>query len=290
MDCALWLNRRKIFSADEISAYFDIAAIRGYFLGGSLCTWLAEHGGEMYIDALSALDPADPCLNDRLTEIFTQKKNTVPVHRADEQLINAVDHFRNGEAPAAISETCSYNGSFNSNSTAGSSFANAMGFGSFKYGSFGFNFGSFANKYGSFRNVLNYSSFGYGSYNYGSFSRSSFRLWEWEWDWRWYLGSFRSGSFRYGSFSGVAGAGSYRLGSFNYGSFAHGSFNYRQFGQGSFGFGFSQWQGFGSHRGTAFSGTSGSYPMLSSDEYDEIMYRTLGICPLDRFGYGIHLI
>ena len=35
MDCAIWLNRRKIFSADEIPANFDIAKIfaRADFMG-----------------------------------------------------------------------------------------------------------------------------------------------------------------------------------------------------------------------------------------------------------------
>lgn len=266
MDCALWLNRRKIFSADEISANFDIAAIRGYFLGGSLAVWLASHGGEEYSRAVSQLDPNDPCLNDRLTEIFTGKGCDVPTHKADE--------FRG--IPSAPASGSFGTGSFNGE------------YGSFAGGSFGYGSRSWAWdwewewRFGSFRKGLgsfSYGSFGYGSFNYGSFSRGSFRLWEWEWEWR--FGSFRKAqsSFNYGSF----GYGSFgALGSYMYG---YGSFNYGSFG-GSFRFPFGL---FGGESGS-FRGTAGSFAMLTPDEYDEIMYRTLGMCPLNRFGYGIHLI
>lgn len=52
---------------------FDLAAVRGYFLGGSLSEWLREHGGTVYadrLDKLRTLDPQDPQLNDRLAEVF----------------------------------------------------------------------------------------------------------------------------------------------------------------------------------------------------------------------------
>ncbi len=239
MDCAIWLNRRKIFSAEEISSNFDIAALRGYFLGGSLIKWLEAHGGEDYARLLNAISPDDPVLNDRLTEIFVQEKRPAPVHVADERLIRTIELLRGG-APAVT----------------GSAQGGVMAGGSapFGYGSFGERFGSFG--YGSF----SYSSF-------GSFSRS----WEWEWEWR--FGSFRGGSFNYN-------VSSYRGGSFSYGSFAGGSF------RGAVGFGFSLGVP-SSYRGVP---VGGSFRPVSSDEYDEIMYRCLKMCPLNRFGYGIHLI
>ncbi len=267
MDHAIWLNRRKVFSADEISANFDIAAIRGYFLGGSLIKWLNAHGGEEYARALAELSPADPALNDRLAEIFTHKKCNAPVHRADEQLIRTIDLLKGG-----VSVTSSAQGVYGSST--GSSFA--LGFGSFNYGSFGFNFGSYR----------------IGSFEAGSFSRGSFsRTWEWEWEWR--FGSFRGGSFRYATGSGAYALGSYRgayssfgynYGSFGFGGFAGGSF--RRQGLGSFPFDTSYGMS-GSYRGVQLHG---SFRQISSDEYDEIMYRTLNMCPLNRFGYGIHLI
>ena len=73
MDCCLWLNRKKISSAAEIIDNFDLAAVRGYFLGGRLSEWLREHGGTVYadrLDKLRTLDPQDPQLNDRLAEVF----------------------------------------------------------------------------------------------------------------------------------------------------------------------------------------------------------------------------
>lgn len=57
------------------------------------------------------------------------------------------------------------------------------------------------------------------------------------------------------------------------------------FGAGSFNFG-----SFGSFPFDMFGSLGGfvNFPVL--DEYDRIMFETLMICPLDRFGYGIHNI
>ncbi|MGN0687699.1 MAG: hypothetical protein ACI4KA_06320 [Oscillospiraceae bacterium] len=236
MDCAIWLNRRKVFSADEISANFDIAAIRGYFLGGSLIKWLEANGGQDYAKALSALDPADPELNDKLSSVFTKEKCTVPVHRADEHLIRAVDAMKGAGG------VCS-SGSYTSSGSA------LYGSGSYALGLYG-SFGSFG---------------GFGGF--GSFGS---RTWQWEWEWEYRFGSFGAGSFRYGSFSAGSFGGSYRLGSFG------GSYRFMPFGA-----------ELGSYRGFPLGG---SFRPMTSCEYDEIMYRCLNMCPLNRFGYGIHLI
>lgn len=273
MDCAIWLNRRKLFSADEISANFDIAAIRGYFLGGSLIKWLDSHGGEEYARLLKKLSPSDPALNDRLTEIFTQKKCSVPVHKADEQLIMTINLLKGGSPVTTGSAQAVSSGSYTAGSYTSGSFA-PVGLGSFGTGSAGY-----MPSYGSFRS---------GSFT-GSFSRS------WEWEWEWYLGSFRRnyGSFAYsfGSYRQSYGSFGYAFGSyaFGYGSFGHGSFMggslSRGLSLGSFPFDMSY--GMGSYRGFPLGG---SFRQVTADEYDEIMYRCLNICPLNRFGYGIHLI
>lgn len=236
MDCAIWLGRKKVFSADDIADNFDIAAIRGYFLGGSLIKWLETHDGEMCAKALSALDPKDPTLNDRLTEIFVQKKCEVPAHKADEQLIAVVDMLKSGSTP------------------------NSSGVCSYKLTSFDLGrYGSFANHFGSFYT---------GSFRSGSFRSGSFgRTWQWEWEWR--FGSFRGGSFRFGN---TSFGGSYR---FNLGSFDRSRL-------GSLPIGMLP----SSHRGVPL----GSFRQITADEYDEIMYRCLNMCPLNRFGYGIHNI
>ena len=231
MDCCLWLNRKKISNAAEIIDNFDLAAVRGYFLGGSLSEWLREHGGTVYadrLDKLRTLDPQDPQLNDRLAEVFGVSAG-------------AVTEVFCGNVPNNGGSRCGSFGSFS---------------GGFRGGSGSFNFGS----YGVFQG----SGLGIGSGGLTAFGSYRFSLWEWEWEWRFAgRGSFRGsfGSYRFGS-------GSYLLGSF--GSFPWGSFS-GSFGAGSFG-------GFGS---------GGS---ITADEYDRIMYECLRKCPLNCYGYGIHIV
>ncbi len=231
MDCCLWLNRKKISNAAEIIDNFDLAAVRGYFLGGSLSEWLREHGGTVYadrLDKLRTLDPQDPQLNDRLAEVFGVSAG-------------AVTEVFCGNVPNNGGSRCGSFGSFS---------------GGFRGGSGSFNFGS----YGVFQG----SGLGIGSGGLTALGSYRFSLWEWEWEWRFAgRGSFRGsfGSYRFGS-------GSYLLGSF--GSFPWGSFS-GSFGAGSFG-------GFGS---------GGS---ITADEYDRIMYECLRKCPLNCYGYGIHIV
>lgn len=231
MDCCLWLNRKKISSAAEIIDNFDLAAVRGYFFGGSLSEWLREHGGTIYADRLEklrTLDPQDPQLNDRLAEVFGVSAG-------------AVTEVFCGNVPDNGGSRCGSFGSFS---------------GGFRGGSGSFNFGS----YGVFQG----SGLGIGSGGLTALGSYRFSLWEWEWEWRFAgRGSFRGsfGSYRFGS-------GSYLLGSF--GSFPWGSFS-GSFGAGSFG-------GFGS---------SG---FITADEYDRIMYECLRKCPLNCYGYGIHIV
>ena len=162
MDCCLWLNRKKISSAAEIVDNFDLAAVRGYFLGGSLSEWLREHGGTVYadrLDKLRTLDPQDPQLNDRLAEVFGVSAG-------------AVTEVFCGNAPDNGGSRCGSFGSFS---------------GGFRGGSGSFNFGS----YGVFQG----SGLGIGSGGLTALGSYRFSLWEWEWEWRFAgRGSFR-GSF-----------------------------------------------------------------------------------------------
>lgn len=265
MDCCLWLNRKKISSAAEIIENFDLAAVRGYFLGGSLSEWLRDHDGAVYadrLDGLKTLDPQDPQLNDRLAEAFGVS-------------VGAVSEVFCGNAPDngayAGQDGGSWCGSFGSFS------------GSFNFGSFG-GFGSYGGFQGS--GVFGGSGLGIGSGGYaGSWFAGSggltalgsyrFSLWEWEWEWRFARrGSFR-GSFSAGSLGSLGSFGSYRFGSGSYllgsfGSFPRGSFS-GSFGAGSF-------------------GGLGSGGFITADEYDRIMYECLRKCPLNCYGYGIHIV
>ena len=151
MDCCLWLNRKKISSAAEIIDNFDLAAVRGYFLGGRLSEWLREHGGTVYADRLDKLrtfDPQDPQLNDRLAEVFGVSAG-------------AVTEVFCGNAPDNGMSRCGSFGSFS---------------GGFRGGSGSFNFGS----YGVFQG----SGLGIGSGGLTALGSYRFSLWEWEWEWR----------------------------------------------------------------------------------------------------------
>lgn len=236
MDCSLWFGRCRINSASEIAEHFDMASLRGYFLGGSLIEWLREHGGEQQAEQLEVLDPSDPELDRHLAQVFGVAAPSTS------QIFSGYEKVR--EVPAAGS----YNGSF----AAGSGF--------------GLNFGSFAGSY-----LWSYAGSYYGSF-FGSYAGSfaKFSLWEWEWEWR-FGGSFYRSS---GSFGGTSWSGSFMGGSFWLGgSFALGSSFY---GAGSYPFG-------------SFPAGYGSF-IISADEYDRIMYECLHRCPLDCFGYGIHII
>lgn len=236
MDCALWLNRRKIYSADEIAGNSDIASLRGYFLAGSLISWLNEHNGEHYAEKLSELRPDDPELNIKLSEIFG----------------GSAEGKRFGDgAPDDLSPAVSLPVTRGSMQNGGSYGAFAA-LGSFGSGSFGR--GYFA---------LSGGSFSFGSRFFGSGTH--------EWEWEWLFNLYKSGSF--GSFGGNFGSfGGFRerlFELFRSGSFFGGSFKFGSFG--------SLYLPF-------------TKDISALDEYDRIMFETLMMCPLDRFGYGIHNI
>lgn len=243
LDCCLWLNRKKISNAAEIIDNFDLAAIRGYFLGGSLSEWLREHNGAIYADMLDDLDPQDIHFNDKLAAVFGKSAGDI------NELFCGAPQEDCGQCGSFVARTP--DGSFKP----GSGWAYFGGFGSFpSHGSFG-NSGSYG---------------GLGSFGVlGSFNK--FRLWEWEWEWRFggNLGSFRRGSFSFGSYQ--FGSGSYLLEVFQ----RLGSFS-------------GSW-GFGSYSGIPGS-FGGSWAGFSGDEYARIMYECLKKCPLNCFGYGIHIV
>ena len=183
MNCSLWFGRCMIRKASEITEHFDLASLRGYFLGGKLAEWLREHGGEKQAAEIEQLSPHDPELDRKLAEIF-------------------------GKAPAVRKEVF-----VGDRSVA----CGCRSFGSWSSGS-GVNYGSgvLMVSAGSFVG----GSYRAGSYSLGSFG--GFRMWEWEWEWRLGgYGSFSGTSWRAGSFFGswVFGSFAYLIGSFPGGSF-----------------------------------------------------------------------
>ena len=231
MKCALWLNRRRVFSAEEIPASFDLASLRGYFLAGSLVPWLEDNGGAAFAEKLRGLSADDAALNARLTEVFC---GVLPKPAGPSQLVKPTQApfvGNNAMAVSAQGGACSFGGSG-------------------VFGSFG----------GSWGNLTSYKGFGSMS---------------WE-RWGSALGGSLGGS--WGNLTSYKGFGSMSLE--HWGS-AGGSFG------GSFAFDrfLARWE-----RVLRWEQPRGSFAMLLEDEYDRILMLTLAKCPLDRYGYGIHVL
>lgn len=321
MNCALWLNRRKIYTAAGIADNLDVASLRGYLLAGTLIDWLNEHGGKRYAAKLQKLSPDDEKLNEKIAAIFGAKPanfkalNGGSSNEADYPAaqnlgsLSLLSSYPIGSAGSYNYAALSSFGSFFPNSFFfGGSSLNNVGsytFGSnitweqwlgllFGQGSFSLTSYLFGSGGSSQWEWLYRLLFGYGSFSANSFSFGSFHEWEWEWLYRLLFG--------YGSFS----ANSFTLGSFSQWEWLYKLlFGYGSFSANSFAFGsFSQWEwlykllfGYGSFSANSFTlGSFGSFcgiglPLpLPIDEYDLILLKTLANCPLDRFGYGIHNI
>lgn len=253
----LWLNRKKVYTASEISENLDIAALLGYFKGGSLIDWLLENGGEKYAKQLKKLSPDAPDICEKFEYIFGGK---------------SAPYKELGAAPAVCSGSgiavgCSYKSSFKGGSfsrTFAGSFSRTSA-GSFNLSSFfaKFGSGSFFSSSGSF---FSYSGSFYLNFLFGS------GFYEWEWEWERFFSSFYKGSFVFGSGGLMKRLWLMRSsGSFNFGSYKFG-----KFGSG------------GSQNGQSFVAPPFSPEFL--DEYDRIMLESLFGCPLNQFGYGIHNI
>lgn len=315
MDCALWLNRRKIYTAAEIAGNPDVASLRGYLLAGTLIEWLNEHGGKRYAKKLSALSPDDDRLNEKIAEIFGIRSAPFKELSGENAQVRAES---SGSFP--VSSLNALLSSYPIGSAGSYNYAALSSFGSFQSllrlsensGSYSLSsFGSFS--FGSFSQWewewLYRLLFGYGSFSVSSFTFGSFHQWEWEWLYRLLFGygSFSESSFTFGSFSQwewlfqlLFGYGSFSGSSFTFGSFSQWEwlfrllFGYGSFSANSFSFGsfsleellerlFSGYGSFG-------SGAAHPDKAFAIDEYDLIMLQTLANCPLDRFGYGIHNI
>lgn len=286
MNCALWLNKRKVRHASEIPENLDVASLRGYFLAGSLSEWLCENGGKSYAKKLKGLSADDPELNKKLARIFGG--------RAD--FGKAMDHAPRGfsgnvgAATNGIGSSFALQSSFAPrNSFVFTRFTGSIGFTGFT--SFtGFAGGSFSyeelTSFGGFWEFLRKLRSGSFTFVGGSFG--SYHQWEWLFELykHWYGGSFTFQSGSFGSYRQWEWEWLFRL--FGGGSFSAASFT-----------GFTSFTGFGSFDlfgllGLLGGKTMGSFEQLrllsTLDEYDRIMYETLMFCPLDRFGYGIHNI
>lgn len=318
MDCALWLNKRKIFTAAEISGNLDVASLRGYLLAGTLIEWLNEHGGKRYAARLSKLSPDDEHLNEKIAEIFGAKPS--PFKELNGGSANAAADLP--EAPDTdISSLYAFLSSYPIGSAGSYNYAALSSFGSFQNiltfvensGSYSFSslggylfgslsagsysFGSYGQWEWLFRLLYGYGSFSANSFTLGSLSFGSFGQWEWLFRLLYGYGSFSANSFSFGSFS--FGSLSqwewerlFRL-LYGYGSFSANSFSFGSFGiENLLKLLFANRGSFGSFGYGSFGSMTRTDPQngIFLDEYDLIMLQTLANCPLDRFGYGIHNI
>lgn len=257
MNCALWLNHRKVYAAADISDNIDLASLCGYFTAGSLIKWLKAHGGEDYAAELEKISPNDPMLKDKIGKVFGGK--TIPYKSFGNEVL---DIGRSGGFLPG--------NSFAAAASSGKTSSYGSGFPRWKLklmGSFGFS----SYSYTSYLLKIGFGSARAGSYFYSS---GTFGF-EWEWEWERFLsgyGSFYTASFGYGSF--LAALREFFVK--NYGSWNYGSAFSRYFG--SFNGGIMPQNGFG------------SYVMPDSDEYDRIIMECVFGCPLNGYGYGIHNI
>lgn len=266
MNCALWLNRKKVFSAEEISENLDLASLCGYFTAGSLIEWLKSHNGEEYAAKLSSVSPKDPLLKEKIAEVFGGQ----PV---------SYKTFGKGEEYCGLGKEADVVSSGGSSRFGISS--SSAGISSAALNSFPFNLGGNIGSFGSamsnsrFSESFVFSSYSFMSYllniGFGSYSLSSGSFgYEWEWEWERIFskfGSFGFTSFSYGSFAAFMSLWEMKYGSRIFGSYA---LSYLAALYGS------------------FSGAWGSFP--DSGEYDRIMLECLFGCKLNGYGYGIHNI
>lgn len=255
MNCALWLNRRKVYSAEEICDDPDIASLCGYFCAGSLIEWLRTHNGEKYAEKLEKISPKDPELKEKIGMIFGGQSASYKQFGKDNSSENKSLGISENPSSAALrygSKTA---------------FAASKGFYSHK-GSNVFGFSSY-----SFTSYL--LQIGFGSAKTGSLSYNSGIFgFEWEWEWERFLAGY--GSFYKTSFVGASGR-------FFYGSFMSAFRAYLMRKYGSRG-------GFSPGSRGSFSGSFEMFGIPDSDEYDRILMECVFGCRLNDYGYGIHNI
>lgn len=254
MKCALWLNKRKVRHASEIPDNLDIAPLAALasLRGYFLAGSLSEWLWENGGERYAKrLDKLSPD-----DPALNEKLAAIFGGKADfgSALSSAPSERIQAQAPSPAQS--SFPSGFPNSVAPRNSFRfTEFGSGSFSYEAL--------TSFGEFWELLR--KFGlFGSFNLTSFT-SFGGLWKFhEWEWEWLLGLYKGGSFVTTSFS-------------------------------SFGKGFGSFDVFGNIFGL-LNGNLGSFELrkllenLALDEYDRIMFETLMLCPLDRFGYGIHNI
>lgn len=163
MNCCLWMNGRKINTINELLENFDIAAIRGYFLGGSLIKWLISHKGNDIAEKLNDISLSQN-LEEQLFNAFGKASKPLCYHKntSSESVYETNCSFTNSFTTNSFSTefTSQINNSFTTSFTSSSNFTN---YGSFNYfsglSSFSMNY---CQKYNLNINMCPLNKFGYG--------------------------------------------------------------------------------------------------------------------------------
>ncbi len=157
MKFCLWLCGNKVSRASQIKDSFDLPALKGYLLGGSLIKWLEENGGKTAAKKLGKIDYSGN-IEEQLEKVFGVK-SSFPLDYAP--------RFPMVTPTSVCGKSCC-NGSFKAadNLFSVERESSSFGAGSFDIGSF--SVGSFSA--GSFE----IGSFSVGSFQVGSFTAGGF--------------------------------------------------------------------------------------------------------------------
>lgn len=266
---SLWIGGKKIYSLEQLKDNFDLTSVELYYCGGGLARWLRLCGEADIADKIEKIDTSFD-ISEQLAEIFGQPK---PIKKTQS---NSSADVSAPKEPVEASSSFSFEVPKQENS-----FRIGGGLNSFSPELIPFSSFEMSSSFGgsSFTWTLFYTGSGASfsleaasllttSFNFfsTSFMTSSFHQYEYE---------FETG----GSFSGL---GSFKLGSF---SFASGSFTSSA---GSFNTTELEPEACGSDRLISESVNNKAEAPLPSPR-EKILQNFLA-CPLNRFGYGLHLI
>lgn len=288
---SLWIGGKRVYNLNQLKENFDLESVELYCCGGGLARWLRQCGENETADKVEKLNTSFD-LSEQLAEIFGQPKpaktelaNLTSVLDVPEKNKDFAASFT---AKALQSESGSFmpgekTDTFNSGLSLPSSYEiSSFGVSSFETSSvytgssaafstsFSLNFSSFS---------LETTLFSLSSFNFTStsFMTSSFHEFEYEYETG---GSFSilSGSFALGSFKAYAD-------SFTDTSFIHtvSSFNPELHSDGRVA---SDKSENGSFDGENADGDANTTQLSPSEK----ILQNIIACPLNRFGYGLHLI
>ena len=286
----LWIGGKKVNDLKQLKANFDLDSVEIYCLGGGLARWLRQCGEIEIAEKIEKIDTQSD-LSERLAKIFDQPyivkhspvdhpSSCIPAEKSEKKFTSS---FAANNIPSeGGSFTAGENiGSFGAESSSyeltsfgGSSFESTLrysGSASVPVGSLAFEYSSFVTN--SFNLLSTSFNLFTASFNYSStsFMTSSFHEYEYEYE--------AGGSFS--AFSGSYSLGSFRayMGSFTDTSFVNTVSSYKE----------SILSGVHRSEGSeeAVSEIKEEIPQLSPHEK---VLKNIAACPLNRFGYGIHLI